>query len=506
MDDVDDLSQIAARRFVAMDPVEGAVATPAPRGPMRPAVLATSRRRLHGRTMTRRFRLIDAAILAALLPLSLVSDGGASVLDIPLRQALGPVIGATLVALGLKAAKTYDFSARESLMRHGARVGLVVMVCGSSAVWTALAAGAGTSGALWWLLLALGMISAAHAAEWRIVRHWRGSGLLTPNVVVVGATSNARRLIEAALTAGDAAVIGVFDDRMSRIPRDIHGVPVLGDTRSLLTHKLLPFIDHIIITVTPSARGRVREIIDRLKYLPNAVTLFIDVEGVEAQRKTLSRLSAAPLAQVSGIQGEDVEPVVKRGQDLVIGALALILAAPIMLFIALAIRLEGQGPILFRQRRFGFNNETIDVWKFRSMRLNGHDPSGSLQVRQDDARVTAVGRFIRRLSLDELPQLFNVLAGEMSLVGPRPHAVTMKASGHDAARLVAEYAWRHRVKPGLTGWAQINGSIGPIDTPELVRRRVALDVEYIERHSVWLDLYILAMTPLALIRARRIVR
>ena len=150
--------------------------------------------------------------------------------------------------------------------------------------------------------------------------------------------------------------------------------------------------------------------------------------------------------------------------------------------------------MFFRQRRHGFNNEEIVVWKFRSMRADAADARAERQVTADDDRVTRVGRFLRKTSLDELPQLINVLKGEMSLVGPRPHAIGMKTGDVESAELVAEYAHRHRMKPGMTGWAAINGSRGPVDTPAEVQRRVALDIEYIERQSFGLDLKIMAMT------------
>ncbi|MDO8411416.1 MAG: sugar transferase, partial [Phenylobacterium sp.] len=164
------------------------------------------------------------------------------------------------------------------------------------------------------------------------------------------------------------------------------------------------------------------------------------------------------------------------------------------------------GPILFRQRRQGFNNEEIVVWKFRSMRHDLADARARQQVQADDVRVTRVGRFIRRTSLDELPQIFNVLAGEMSLVGPRPHAIGMMTGDVESARLVAEYAHRHRMKPGMTGWAAIHGSRGPVDTPADVRRRIQLDIEYIERQSIWLDLCIIALTIPCLLGDRQGVR
>ena len=237
-----------------------------------------------------------------------------------------------------------------------------------------------------------------------------------------------------------------------------------------------------------------RSLIERLRVLPNAVTLFVDVEGQDTRASTLSRLADAPLSQVSGADEDERRAFWKRVQDLIIGSIGLVLASPIMLLVAIAVRLDSPGPVLFRQRRHGFNNEAIIVWKFRSMRADATDHTARRQVEKNDDRVTAVGRFIRKTSLDELPQIFNVLKGEMSLVGPRPHAIGMKTAGEESQRLVAEYAHRHRMKPGITGWAAINGSRGPVHTRDEVRRRVVLDVEYIERQSFWLDLYIMAMT------------
>jgi Undecaprenyl-phosphate glucose phosphotransferase len=469
-------------------------------------MLATSRRRLSGKVLARRFRSLDIAVLLALTPLSLLIGAEGDVFALPLRTVLPPAIGATVMLWLLKTARLYAFKTRESLSLHLAKTALIAVAGAVLTSLTALLTGGGLTVAAGFSLLSVFALCGLHSWEWRKVRRWRAQGLLTPNIVVVGATANAGRLIEAALSARDAAILGVFDDRMSRIPSHIHGVPVIGDTKSLLTHKLLPFIDRIVITVTPTAQHRVRELIDRLKFLPNAVTLFMDVEGFDGQNSALSRLADAPLTQVSGVREDDAKADAKRLQDIVFGALATIAASPLLVLIAIAVRLDSPGPVLFRQRRYGFNGEVIEVWKFRSMRQEATDASASRQVSAGDDRVTRVGRIIRRLSLDELPQLFNVLKGEMSLVGPRPHAIGMKTAGEESARLVAEYAWRNRMKPGLTGWAQINGSIGAVDTPELVQRRVTLDVEYIERQSFWFDLYILIVTIPALIAARNVVR
>lgn len=187
--------------------------------------------------------------------------------------------------------------------------------------------------------------------------------------------------------------------------------------------------------------------------------------------------------------------VAKSVIDRVLAAAALVMLAPLLVLVALAIRIESRGPILFRQDRTGQNGRVFRILKFRSMTTD----AGLAQATRHDARVTAVGRWLRRTSIDELPQLINVLRGDMALVGPRPHA-----TAHDAhfAPLVTNYTQRFAVKPGLTGWAQINNARGETDTIDKMVRRVTLDLEYIREWSIWLDLRILAMTPIRLLIAR----
>jgi putative colanic acid biosynthesis UDP-glucose lipid carrier transferase len=183
--------------------------------------------------------------------------------------------------------------------------------------------------------------------------------------------------------------------------------------------------------------------------------------------------------------------VVKLLFDYVAATACILLFAPLMLCIAVAIKLDSPGPVFFRQRRHGFNHRIIGIYKFRSMTVveNGER---IVQARKNDPRVTRVGKFLRRTSLDELPQLFNVLRGEMSLVGPRPHALAHNQLYRDR---LDRYASRHRVKPGMTGWAQIKGLRGPTEDPEKMRLRVRMDLHYIENWSLWLDLKIIAITP-----------
>ena len=208
--------------------------------------------------------------------------------------------------------------------------------------------------------------------------------------------------------------------------------------------------------------------------------------------RSIGRLGTVSLLQVTPKPINDWGYIAKAALDYSVGALALVLSAPVMLAIAAAIKLEGPGPVFFRQRRHGYNERVIDVFKFRTMSVTENGDT-IVQARAGDPRVTRVGRFLRSTSLDELPQLFNVLRGEMSLVGPRPHAL---AHNFYYREKLQRYANRHRVKPGITGWAQINGMRGPTETPEKMRKRVELDLFYIENWSIWLDLKILALTPL----------
>jgi exopolysaccharide biosynthesis polyprenyl glycosylphosphotransferase len=186
--------------------------------------------------------------------------------------------------------------------------------------------------------------------------------------------------------------------------------------------------------------------------------------------------------------------------DRVVGAVLLLGLSPILLAAAVGVRLTSRGPVLFRQQRHGFNNEPITVLKFRSLYVDQCDPLARKLVTRNDPRVTPFGRFIRKTSLDELPQLINVLRGDLSLVGPRPHAVDAKAADWDYDKVVDGYFARHRVKPGVTGWAQVNGWRGETDTFEKIQRRVEYDLDYIENWSLLLDVYILLLTPFALMR------
>ncbi len=491
----------------SFSPIQGSASDGDRRGPLRPAVLSPARSRLSEAMLARVLNFFDDGLFAIIAVLVLSDGATHHTLGLGFRNVCPIIFGVLIGGRSLRAFGAYNFGRREHL---GIHLGTVLMglslICGLSLALAQIFGDNAFQLSMSWCQWSALAILSSHATAWFRVRHWRAKGRLTPNVIIVGATQNAVRLIETALNTREIAVLGIFDDRLDRAPVSIHGVPVLGDTTRLLEHKILPYVDRIVITVTAASQPRVRQLIERLRFLPNAVTLFVDIEGRDGGQDTLARMARLPLHQVSGAEFDDRRIILKRTQDIVLASLAVIIAAPVMAAVALAVRLDSPGPILFRQKRHGFNNEPITVLKFRSMHHATADLTASHQVLDGDARVTRIGHFLRLTSLDELPQLLNVLRGEMSLVGPRPHAIGMKTGSEESARLVAEYAWRHRIKPGITGWAQINGSRGPVHTPEAVRERIALDIAYIERQSFWLDIYILLMTLPVLIGDRCVQR
>lgn len=321
--------------------------------------------------------------------------------------------------------------------------------------------------------------------------------------VIVGATEAARRLIQRARESGRMHIAAVVDDRAERAPERIEGVPVAGSVEDLLSWSHLPDIDRIIISVGAHAETRVKGLVEKLRVLPNRVDLIVDLEKFGPVDRRLD--AAASVACISGSFTRPGRAFTKRVFDLVVAALLFVLCLPVMLVIAMMVAADSAGPILFRQERHGFNNRIITIFKFRTMKHTMEEREIQ-QVGANDPRVTRIGRFLRRTSLDELPQLWNVLKGDMSLVGPRPHAVGMRAADMSLTRITADYAHRHRMRPGLTGWAQVNGSRGPLHSQEAVRRRVRLDLQYIAHQSVWLDIWILLRTAPALFGDKRNTR
>ena len=278
------------------------------------------------------------------------------------------------------------------------------------------------------------------------------------------------------------------------------GSPKLGKVDDIIEFARRTRVDLVLFALPISAETRILDMLKKLWVLPVDIRLSAHTNKLRFRPRSYSYVGKIPTLDVFEAPITDWDLVMKWLFDHVVGAAVLLLALPAMALIALAIKIDSPGPVLFRQKRFGFNNERIDVFKFRSLFHDQADPLASKVVTKNDSRVTRVGRFIRKTSLDELPQLFNVVfKSNLSLVGPRPHAVQGKFQSRLFDEAVDGYFARHRVKPGITGWAQINGWRGEVDSEEKIQKRVEFDLYYIENWSVLFDLYILLKTPLALI-------
>jgi len=356
---------------------------------------------------------------------------------------------------------------------------------------------------LLWLAASAGVLLVTRSAISAYLSEQALAGRFDQRIGVYGAGAIARRVHDY-LDMGPAGLsfVGVYDDRSAQGCRVAdNGLTIRGGLCDLIAAGRRGEIDQIIIALPQTADRRIAEISRKLEQLPVSLHVVThmapDLVDPVAVHK-VSTLGPLGLLDVKANPQADWAPVIKRAEDLVLGTVLLALFLPLFVIISTAIKLDSAGPALFRQRRRGFNQEPIDVVKFRTMTVMENGES-AVQATAEDTRVTRVGAILRRTSLDELPQLWNVVRGDMSLVGPRPHAIA-----HDDAwsREIARYANRAQVKPGITGLAQVYGERGPVGAGGELRRRVDRDLEYIADWSLTLDMRIIAMTTWAVIRGR----
>lgn len=350
----------------------------------------------------------------------------------------------------------------------------------------------------WMLAFAGGSIAGVVGARLvfkQVVRGLSQRRLIGRSMAVLGVGEQSRRFLRRIDRAKPyfISVCGVFADQPEAIS-EVEGVPVLGDVEDLIARARAQKIDDIVVAMPWNADRHLAETVEALKELPVNVYLSTDLVGFElAFRPALGDVAELPMFEVVQRPISGWSAALKTLEDYVLATLIVVLISPLLILIAIAIKLDSPGPVLFRQKRLGFNNQTFDIYKFRSMH---HRPAPEMEVRQatrNDPRVTRVGRIIRATSLDELPQLFNVLDGTMSLVGPRPHALS---HNEEYGRRIRGYFSRHRVKPGITGWAQVNGFRGETERLEKMEARIRHDVYYAENWSILFDLRILVTTVL----------
>ncbi|HRC27490.1 MAG TPA: exopolysaccharide biosynthesis polyprenyl glycosylphosphotransferase, partial [Alphaproteobacteria bacterium] len=289
-------------------------------------------------------------------------------------------------------------------------------------------------------------------------------------------------------------VLGFFEDRRERVDTGRLPAACLGGIADAVAYCRANPVDRVFVALPGMAEARIAEILETLGVLPVTISMSPDLAFLGHASATGAQGEGLPVFDLQGRPIEGWRAMVKRAEDIVVALVALVVFSPLFVVIPILIALESPGPVLFRQKRYGFGYKPFDFLKFRSMYVEHCAQDEIKLTERQDARVTKIGKFLRRTSLDELPQFLNVLKGDMSAVGPRPHPAGVKAGERTYEEVIDSFARRYRVKPGITGWAQINGARGNTFTEEDLKRRFALDMYYIQNWSLGLDLVILMRT------------
>ena len=371
-------------------------------------------------------------------------------------------------------------------------------------VWRALGLEGVVSldGLLVWCLLNLVFIASQRAVLHLGVRYFRRHGANQKDILVYGAGSLGRSILDQIAKSPESGfrVLGFIDDRPELRGEQVQGVGVLGGFEGLEEQLDAMDIDEIWVALPLSAMQGLSPLLDLADRHRVSVRLFPDIYGLTLLNHSVSELLGFPTLDLNVDQMQGFNGWVKNAEDKVLGSLFLLITLPVLAAIALTVRLSSPGPVIFKQRRHGWDGNPFTIYKFRTMHIH-KEPNGQLtQAQKNDGRFTLIGRWLRRTSLDELPQLVNVLQGRMSLVGPRPHAIE---HNEFFSQHIQGYMRRHRVKPGITGWAQINDLRGETQTIEEMSRRVKHDMYYIEHWSLWFDLRIILTTILKLFFSRK---
>lgn len=347
---------------------------------------------------------------------------------------------------------------------------------------------------LTWFMLTPFMLAFWRALVQTVLGYIRERGFNTRSVAIVGAREPGAKLARTILDSPWTGLnlIGFFDDRKPAGSRPLADktVNVIGDLDSVVRGARDGKIEIIYITLPLRAEKRIRDLIEKLSETTASVYIVPDLLVSDLMKSSWVNVGDLPTVSIFETPFYGVDGMLKRFEDLILGSIIFLVVLIPMIFIAIGVKLSSPGPILFKQYRYGLQGNKIEVWKFRTMTVyeNGDDVQ---QVTMNDPRVTRFGRILRMTSLDELPQFINVLQGRMSIVGPRPHAVV---HNDQYRKLISGYMLRHKVKPGITGLAQISGWRGETDTLEKMKKRIDYDLDYIRKWSIWLDLKIIFKT------------
>jgi putative colanic acid biosynthesis UDP-glucose lipid carrier transferase len=326
----------------------------------------------------------------------------------------------------------------------------------------------------------------------RVVRFTASRPDARRSAIVVGAGALGVKVARALSDAEDHGIdfVGYFDDRTDDRVHEAASKQRLGGLKDVAEYIRQHGIREVFITLPLGSQPRIVELLEQVQGTTASLYFVPDVFGISIIQGRLQDMNGVPVVGICETPFTGTNELVKRVSDVVIASLIIVLISPLLLALAIGVKLSSPGPVIFKQKRNGLDGEEIVVWKFRSMTAQENGPVVR-QATKNDPRVTRFGAFLRRTSLDELPQFFNVLQGRMSIVGPRPHAV---AHNEEYRRIIKAYMVRHKVKPGITGWAQVNGHRGETDTIEKMQARVEYDLEYLRNWSLGLDLQIIVRT------------
>ncbi|QDP01975.1 undecaprenyl-phosphate glucose phosphotransferase [Thalassotalea sp. PS06] len=352
---------------------------------------------------------------------------------------------------------------------------------------------------LFWFFLQLGYFALSRFSLREFLRFMRRKGYNQRNVVIVGAGETGRKLADNIITSPSLGLkVAAFYDDVRTGAMQISGetLEIVGNSQDLIDDAKRVKIDRVYIALSMRHDAFIKKIVAELADTTCSVLFVPDMFSFELLNSRMGHLNGMPIISIYDTPMEGGNRVVKRISDIVLSAIILMLVSPILLLISAAIKWTSPGPVFFRQNRYGMDGKAIQVWKFRSMKIHQNGAIGDngnkvVQASKGDSRITPLGAFLRRTSLDELPQFINVLQGSMSIVGPRPHAV---AHNEEYRQLIDGYMLRHKVKPGITGWAQINGWRGETDTLDKMQKRIDFDLDYINNWSIYWDLKIIVMT------------
>ncbi len=336
-----------------------------------------------------------------------------------------------------------------------------------------------------WFIAAPAVLILQRFMVYAILREARGKGWNSRSLAIIGDGKNTQKLVDWVSHAEwmGLKLVGIYEDRKEQ-------GGTAGSVEMLVEDAKRGMIDYVYVALPMRAEQRIVEIVNALSDTTASVYIMPDSFVFDLMHARWINMGGIPMVSVFESPFYGVDGWMKRIEDLVLGILILAIIAIPMIFIAIGVKLTSKGPVLFKQRRYGLNGNVVEVWKFRSMTCCEDGPDVP-QAQMNDSRVTPFGAFLRKTSLDELPQFINVLQGRMSIVGPRPHAVS---HNEQYRRLIHGYMLRHKVKPGITGWAQINGWRGETETIDKMKARVEHDLYYIQNWSLWFDIKIILLT------------